>query len=105
MAVRKKKTTRKKKDDPCPQMPAYGSLENEFPTTRAGAVAAARWVRERRAWITDTFVDFCDKPCPVQRTLIQVSSTAVPGPARRMRYRIDFRVICDRATGIGTSGS
>jgi hypothetical protein len=85
----------------CPRESASGTFTEEFGTNNAGATAAAKWLREKRAWINDTFTDLCahDTDCP--KTQIVIKATSAINPlTKKMSYTITFRVICYCTTEI-----
>ncbi|HKY19818.1 MAG TPA: hypothetical protein VJM31_01250 [Vicinamibacterales bacterium] len=98
------KKTRKQADDiessglpwtGCPHVAAEGTFRKEFADSTAGATAALAWLRERTAWIRDTFVDFCDDDCPRQQFMIFPKLTRNQ-VTRRNEAKITFWVICTK---------
>src|SRR5579863_2234656 len=89
---------RKTKSTNCPREAASGTFTEEFGTNNAGAQAAAKWLRETRKWINDTFDKFCahDESCPKTSIVIRVTSAMNP-ETKKMSYTITFRVICSRS--------
>lgn len=99
---RKKDKTSREESASCPRESASGTFTEEFGTDEAGAKAAAKWLRETRKWITDTFTDLCahDENCPKTQIVISVTSAINP-LTKHMSYTMTFRVICYCTTVIG----
>jgi hypothetical protein len=83
----------------CPREAASGTFTAEFGTNQKGAAAAAKWLRETRAWINDTFDNMCEHDSDCSKTLIVIKVSSTINPlTKNMTYTMTFTVTCHRTT-------